>query len=103
VNGREPLASSSTARAAVVSEPTPWATGLPLSLFAAVVAALADVTFAQAVAGLAGPFWIPANLAVCLGLVPGVQLLCGMRFWRWPAAGAVAGLVAAWAALLVTP
>ena len=42
---------------------TPWATGLPIAAFFAVLAALADVAFVRAIGVAVGGWWIPANLA----------------------------------------
>lgn len=84
-----------------MSEPIPWSTGLPVALYAAVLAGLGDVAFVSAIADVAGSFWVPANLVACLGVAPGLWLLRRVPFWRWPALGAAAGLAVAWLALLV--
>jgi hypothetical protein len=77
--------------------PTPWATGLPITGFFAVLAALGDVAFVRAIGVAAGWWWIPANLGVCAGLAPGLWLLRSVPFWRWPVYGVAAGLAGAWA------
>ncbi|MGQ0575612.1 MAG: DUF2537 domain-containing protein [Pseudonocardia sp.] len=81
--------------------PTPWATGLPIAAFAAVLVGLGDVAFVRAISVAAGWLWVPANLAVCAGLVPGLWLLRRVPFWRWLAVGAAAGIVAAWVVLVL--
>ena len=81
--------------------PTPWATGLPVAAFVAVVVALADVVLSRAFAQAFGLWWMPANLLVALGLAPSLLLLRRVPFWRWPALGTGAGLVAAWVVLLM--
>jgi hypothetical protein len=81
-------------------EPTPWATGLPVAAFAAVLVAIGDIALSRAFADAFGLLWVPANLLVGLGLAPSLYLLRGVPFWRWPALGAAAGLVAAWVVLL---
>jgi hypothetical protein len=80
--------------------PVPWATGLPVAAFVAVVVGLADVLLSRAFAGAFGLWWLPANLLVCAGLAPSLWLLRTVPFWRWPALGTAAGLAAAWVALL---
>lgn len=78
---------------------TPWATGLPIAAFFAVLAALVDVAFVRAIGVAVGGWWVPANIAVCAGLAPGLWLLRDVPFWRWPVYGVIAGLVAAWIVL----
>lgn len=82
--------------------PTPWATGLPIAAFFAVLVGIGDVAFVRAIEGAAGLLWVPANLAVCAGLVPGIWLLRRVPFWRWPALGVAAGLVLAWLVLALS-
>lgn len=84
-------------------EATPWATGLPIAAFFAVLVALGDIAFVRAIGPTAGLLWVPANLAVGAGLAPGVWLLRAVPFWRWPAAGVTAGLTLAWLTLALNP
>jgi Protein of unknown function (DUF2537) len=81
--------------------PTPWATGLVVSAFFAVLVAFGDIVLSTAFAEAFGLLWVPANLLVGLGLTPSLYLLRHTPFWRWPAIGAAAGLVAAWVVLLL--
>jgi hypothetical protein len=83
------------------AEPTPWATGLAVSAFTAVVVAVGDVALSRAFAEAFGLLWVPANILVGLGLAPSLHLLRLTPFWRWPALGAAAGLAAAWVVLLL--
>jgi hypothetical protein len=83
------------------AEPTPWATGLAISAFTAVVVAVGDVALSRAFAEAFGLLWVPANILVALGLAPSLHLLRLTPFWRWPALGAAAGLAAAWVVLLL--
>jgi hypothetical protein len=83
-------------------EPTPWATGLPISAFFAVLVGIGDAQLSSAFAEAFGLLWIPANLLVGLGMAPSLYLLRAVPFWRWPAIGAATGLVAAWVVLLVS-
>ncbi|HYH31575.1 MAG TPA: DUF2537 domain-containing protein [Pseudonocardia sp.] len=81
--------------------PTPWGTGLGVSAFTAVLVAVCDIAISRAFAEAFGLLWIPANVLVALGLTPSLHLLRTTPFWRWPAYGAAAGLVAAWVVLLL--
>lgn len=85
----------------VTPGPVPWATGLPIAAFFAVLVGLGDVAFVRAISQAIGSWWAPANLAVCLGMAPGAWLLRRVPFWRWPALGVTVGLVVAWLALLL--
>jgi Protein of unknown function (DUF2537) len=82
-------------------EPTPWATGLPVAGFSAVLVVIGDVALSRAFADAFGLLWVPANLLVGLGLAPSLYLLRRVRFWRWPALGTAAGLLVAWIVLLL--
>lgn len=86
----------------VAPGPTPWATGLTISAFFAVFVALADVALSSAFADAFGLLWVPANLLIGLGLAPSLVMLRATPFWRWPAFGVAAGLVAAWVVLLLS-
>jgi hypothetical protein len=88
-------------RAADDGEPPPWATGLAVSAFTAVLVAVGDVALSRAFAEAFGLLWVPANMLVALGLAPSLHLLRHAPFWRWPALGAAAGLVVAWVVLLL--
>ncbi|MHA6792433.1 DUF2537 domain-containing protein [Pseudonocardia bannensis] len=79
---------------------TPWATGLTVSAFFAVLIAIADIMLSRAFADAFGLLWIPANVLVAFGLAPSLWLVRRTPFWRWPAFGAAAGLVVAWVCLL---
>ena len=79
----------------------PWATGLPIAGFAAVVVTIGDIALSRAFADAFGLLWVPANLLVGMGLAPSLYLLRGVPFWRWPAIGTAAGLVVAWIVLLL--
>ncbi len=81
--------------------PTPWATGLTISAFFALLTAIADIVLSRAFADAFGLLWIPANLLVVSGLAPSLWLLRRTPFWRWPALGAAAGLAVAWVCLLL--
>lgn len=79
--------------------PTPWATGLAVAGFCAVLVAVADVVLSRAFAEAFGLLSFPANLLVGVGLAPTLWLVRRMPFWRWPALGVTVGLGVAWLVL----
>ncbi|WP_219413304.1 DUF2537 domain-containing protein [Pseudonocardia nigra] len=81
--------------------PTPWATGLTVAAFFAVLVAMGDIVLCHAFAEAFGLLWVPANLLIGCGLAPSLYLMRRMPFWRWLALGAAAGLAAAWVVLLL--
>jgi hypothetical protein len=81
--------------------PAPWATGLAVSAFTAVLVAVGDIALSNAFADAFGLLWLPANALVALGLTPSLHLLRHTTFWRWPALGAAVGLAVAWVVLLL--
>jgi hypothetical protein len=81
--------------------PTPWATGLVVAGFFAVLVAVADVVLSQAFAAAFGLLWVPATLLVGAGLAPSLYLLRTTPFWRWPVLGTAVGLLIAWLVLLL--
>jgi hypothetical protein len=81
--------------------PTPWATGLTVSAFFAVVVTIGDVVLSRAFAEAFGLLWVLANIVVGLGLSPSLWLARRTPFWRWPALGAAVGLGVAWVVLLL--
>jgi hypothetical protein len=82
-------------------EPTPWGTGLAVAAFFAVLAAIGDITLAQAFGEAFGLLWIPANLLVVGGLAPSLWLVRRTPFWRWIGLGVAVGLGVAWVVLLL--
>lgn len=83
------------------AEPTPWATGLAVAAFTAVVVAVGDVALSRAFAEAFGLLWVPANILVAVGLAPSLHLLRHTPLWRWPALGTTVGLAVAWVVLLL--
>lgn len=83
-------------------EPTPWATGITVSVVCALVVilgmAILDMALAAASAWL-GPV---ANVVLTAGLVPSVLLIRKQPVWRWVAYGIVAGLVLGWLGWLIS-
>jgi hypothetical protein len=85
------------------NEPTPWATGLVLTVFAALVVGVAVWVLA---AGLSDRpvIAILVNLLVAGGLAPAIWLSRGLPVLRWLGAGAAAGIVIGWiSAVLMLP
>lgn len=85
------------------NEPTPWATGLVLTVFAALVVGVAVWVLA---AGLSDRpvVAVLVNLLVAGGLAPAIWLSRGLPVLRWIGAGAAAGIVIGWiSALLMLP
>ncbi len=85
------------------NEPTPWATGLVLTVFAALVVGVAVWVLA---AGLSDRpvVAVLVNLLVAGGLAPAIWLSRGLPVLRWIGAGAAAGIVIGWiAAVLMLP
>lgn len=84
------------------AEPTPWATGLTVSVVTALVVllgmAVLYATLAQASEWLA----LVANLVLTAGLVPTVLLIRRQPVWRWVAHGITAGLALGWIGWLIS-
>ena len=76
-------------------EPTPWATGIALAVFSALVVGVAVWVLS---AGLADRpvIAVLVNLLVAAGLTPAIWLSRGLPVLRWIAAGAAAGIVIGW-------
>ena len=79
------------------NEPTPWATGLVLTVFSALVVGVAVWVLA---AGLSDRpvVAVLVNLLVAGGLAPAIWLSRGLPVLRWMGAGAAAGIVIGWIA-----
>lgn len=82
------------------AEPVPWATGLPLAAFAAVLAGVAIWVLS---AGLADRpvLAVVLNVLVAGGLVPAMWLSRNLPVLRWFAAGAAVGVAGGWIAALM--
>jgi len=81
-------------------EPTPWATGLVLAGFSALVVGVAIWVLC---AGLADRpvIAILVNAVVAAGLAPAMWLCRGLPVLRWIAAGALVGVIVGWLAAIV--
>ncbi len=84
-------------------EPTPWATGLALTVFSALVVGVAVWVLS---AGLVDRpiVAVLVNLLVAGGLAPAMWLSKDLPVLRWIAAGTLVGIVGGWiAALMMLP
>jgi hypothetical protein len=84
------------------SEPTPWATGLTVSVVSAAMVLIALVASGRNLAEIRP--WVPAAtlLLVTVGLAPSVWLARGTPVWRWLGYGVAAGVVLSWVVLLLS-
>jgi Protein of unknown function (DUF2537) len=83
-------------------EPTPWATGLTVTAFTAILVLIIVVTLSLALGGASRWLALIANIVIAVGLAPSVWLARRAPVWRWVAYGVVGGIVTAWVALLFT-
>ncbi len=82
-----------------IGEPTPWATGLTVSLFVAVLVLCVIIALSSGLAEASPWFALGANVLIAAGLAPSLWLSKAVPVWRWVALGATAGLLSAWLAL----
>ncbi|MBP2321163.1 hypothetical protein JOF56_001548 [Kibdelosporangium banguiense] len=100
----EILLVDATANSAVepeLPEPTPWLTGLTVSVLMAIVTLAAVLTLAVTLSETSALLAIGANLVVTAGLAPSVWLARRVLVWRWVALGVAAGLACGWVALVI--
>lgn len=83
------------------SEPTPWATGLTVTVIVAAISLATDLVLALTLRYTYGWLWIPANVLLCGGLSPTVWLLRNTPTWRWVSWGIAIGFACAWLVLVV--
>lgn len=84
------------------AEPTPWATGLPISIMTAVFTAVAMLALSDGLSDVGAWLVVLANLVAAAGFAPSVWLARGVPVWRWIAYGVPVGLLATWLALLLS-
>lgn len=84
-------------------EPVPWSSGLPLAVFAALLAGVAVYVLAQSLADR--PLLAVAiNVLAAAGIAPACWLARTIPVLRWLAAGVVLGVLVGWlSALVVIP
>lgn len=83
-------------------EPTPWATGLPVSAATAVIVGVALLVLSEGLDSAGAWLVVLANLVVAAGLAPSIWLGRATPIWRWVAFGAAAGILLTWLALLLS-
>lgn len=83
-------------------EPTPWGTGLTVSVFSGAVAAFLVVTLSLGLGETNRWLALVANVLVVGGIAPSVWLARKVIIWRWVAYGVTTGVVLAWIALILT-
>ncbi|MQA61854.1 MAG: DUF2537 domain-containing protein [Actinophytocola sp.] len=82
-------------------EPTPWGTGLTVSVFFAAVVFVGLLALTSTLArGVNGWVAVAAAIAISGGMAPSLWLGRHVPILRWVCLGAAAGLVASWVGLL---
>ncbi|PRY46433.1 DUF2537 domain-containing protein [Umezawaea tangerina] len=84
------------------AEPTPWGTGLTVSVFSGSVVAFMVVTLSLGLGETNRWLALIANVLVVGGIAPSVWLARKVLVWRWVAYGVTTGVVLAWIALILT-
>ena len=82
-------------------EPTPWGTGLTVSVVIGTIAMVIVLLVSLALRSAYGWWWIPANVLLGVGLTPSLWLMRKLPFWRWIAYGVAGGFAVGWVALAV--
>lgn len=82
-------------------EPTPWATGLVVSGFTAMVVLAAVVTLTEGLGEVHPLLALFGNLVVGAGLAPSVWLSRHTPVWRWVGFGVAGGVLVAWLVMLL--
>ena len=77
-------------------EPTPWATGLTVSAFAAAVVVAAVVTLVRGLGDVAWWLGVLGLIVVTAGLAPSLWMARHTPLWRWVSYGVAAGLALSW-------
>lgn len=81
-------------------EPTPWVTGLTVSVMVALVTVTAVLTLAVTLSETGWLLALGANIVVTAGLAPSVWLARRVLVWRWVALGVASGLALGWIGLI---
>lgn len=83
-------------------EPTPWATGLPVSAATVVIVGVALLALSDGLSSVHAWLVVLANLVVAGGLAPSIWLARATPIWRWVAYGAATGILLTWITLLLS-
>lgn len=81
-------------------EPTPWLTGLTVSVLVATITLSAVLTLAVTLSETSPFLAIGAVVVVTGGLLPSVWLARQVLIWRWVALGVATGLALGWIGML---
>ena len=82
------------------AEPTPWLTGITVSVMVALVTVAAVLTLAVTLSETGWVLALGANIVVTAGLAPSVWLARRVLVWRWVALGVASGLALGWIGLI---
>lgn len=82
-------------------EPTPWATGITVSVLCCLVVLVGMATLYTTLAEAAQWLALLADIVLTAGLVPSVLLVRRMPVWRWVAYGVSTGLALGWLGWLI--
>lgn len=83
-------------------EPTPWSTGLAVSMAVAATVGIGLLSLSQGLEPDGRGVVALANLLVAGGLTPSIWLTRTIPVWRWIGYGAAAGIVLTWLALVLS-
>ncbi|MDI9914859.1 DUF2537 domain-containing protein [Rhodococcus sp. IEGM 1379] len=79
---------------------TPWATGVVVSIFAAMLSTVAVAAFSEGLANVNAVLAIVVNIVAVGGLAPTVWRWRAVPVWRWVVYGAVVGIPLGWIAAI---
>ena len=82
-------------------EPTPWTTGITVSVFTAAVVLPAVITLTSGLSRVHPLLAFFGNITIGAGLAPSVWLYRNTPMWRWVGYGVAAGVLLAWVVLLL--
>ncbi|GAA2783363.1 DUF2537 domain-containing protein [Saccharopolyspora taberi] len=82
--------------------PTPWATGLTVTVIIAAIVLIALVVVSHGLSEVNTWLAVGVNIVVAAGFAPSIWLGRRVPVWRWVAFGTAAGVLLAWAALLLS-
>jgi hypothetical protein len=86
----------------IEQEPTPWGTGLTVSIITAAIVTVTVVSLSLGLGETSRWLALVANVLVVGGLAPSVWLGRRVPVWRWVAYGVVTGVLVAWLVLILT-
>ncbi|MGN5238712.1 DUF2537 domain-containing protein [Rhodococcus sp. SJ-3] len=84
-----------------VPSPTPWSTGLPLSVFVFAMSAVTLIAIGDVLADIHPVVAVLVNVVAVVGALPTFLLWRQREVWRWVAWGVAAAVPVAWGVLLL--